>query len=75
MKTQNIWILPEGIEEILPPRAGQLDHLCRGIIDLYASWGYQLVIPPMIDYMDSLLTGTVKDLDMKIFTNLGVELV
>ena len=67
MKTQNIWILPEGIEEILPPRAGQLDHLCREIIDLYASWGYQLVIPPMIEYMDSLLTGTGKDLDLKIF--------
>jgi ATP phosphoribosyltransferase regulatory subunit len=67
MKNQNSWILPEGIEEILPPRAGQLDKLCRDIIDLYASWGYQLVIPPMIEYMDSLLTGTGKDLDLQIF--------
>ena len=67
MKTQSSWILPEGIEEILPPRAGQLDQLCRGIIDLYATWGYQLVIPPMIEYMDSLLTGTGKDLDLQIF--------
>ncbi|RKZ44681.1 MAG: ATP phosphoribosyltransferase regulatory subunit [Gammaproteobacteria bacterium] len=67
MKNQNSWILPEGIEEILPPRAGQLDKLCREIIDLYASWGYQLVIPPMIEYMDSLLTGTGKDLDLQIF--------
>ena len=67
MKTQNSWILPEGIEEILPPRAEQLDQLCREIIDLYATWGYQLVIPPMIEYMDSLLTGTGKDLDLQIF--------
>ena len=67
MKNQNSWILPEGIEEILPPRAEQLDKLCREIIDLYVSWGYQLVIPPMIEYMDSLLTGTGKDLDLQIF--------
>ncbi len=67
MKNQNNWILPEGIEEILPPRAEQLDKLCRDIVDLYASWGYQLVIPPMIEYMDSLLTGTGKDLDLQIF--------
>jgi ATP phosphoribosyltransferase regulatory subunit len=67
MKNQNSWILPEGIEEILPPRAEQLDKLCREIVDLYASWGYQLVIPPMIEYMDSLLTGTGKDLDLQIF--------
>jgi len=67
MKNQNSWILPEGIEEILPPRAEQLDKLCRKIIDLYATWGYQLVIPPMIEYMDSLLTGTGKDLDLQIF--------
>ncbi len=67
MKTHNSWILPEGIEEILPPRAEQLHKLCRGIIDLYASWGYQLVIPPLIEYMDSLLTGTGKDLDLQIF--------
>lgn len=67
MKNQNSWILPEGIEEILPPRAEQLDKLCREIIDLHVSWGYQLVIPPMIEYMDSLLTGTGKDLDLQIF--------
>lgn len=67
MKTPNSWILPEGIEEILSPRAEQLDMLCREIIDLYTTWGYQLVIPPMIEYMDSLLTGTGKDLDLQIF--------
>ena len=67
MKMQNSWILPEGIEEILPPRAEQMDKLCREIIDLYICWGYQLVIPPLIEYMDSLLTGAGKDLDLQIF--------
>lgn len=67
MKTPNSWLLPEGIEEILPPCAKQMDTLCREMIDLYTSWGYQLVIPPIIEYMDSLLTGTGKDLDLQIF--------
>ncbi len=67
MRTKNSWILPEGIEEILPPCSEQMDRLCREIIDLYTSCGYQLVIPPMIEYMDSLLTGTGEDLDLQIF--------
>lgn len=67
MKKKNNWILPEGIEEILPPRAGQMDSLCREIIDLYITWGYELVIPPMIEYVDSLLLGTGEDLDLQMF--------
>lgn len=67
MKPQNNWVLPEGVEDILPPQAAHLDNLCRQIIDLYVSWGYQLVITPMIEYVDSLLTGTGKDMDMKMF--------
>ncbi len=66
MKATNRWMLPEGIEEILPPHAAQIDMLCREIIDLYTTWGYQLVIPPMIEYVDSLLTGTGKDLDLQM---------
>ena len=67
MVTQNRWLLPEGIEEILPPQAGQLENLCRRIIDLYRSWGYQLVMPPMVEFLDSLLTGTGEDLDLQTF--------
>lgn len=64
---KNPWLLPEGIEEILPPQAGQLEELCRRIIDLYKSWGYQLVMPPMIEFLESLLTGTGEDLDLQTF--------
>lgn len=67
MYMKNPWLLPEGVDEILPPQAGQLEDLCRSIIDLYRSWGYQLVIPPMIEFLDSLLTGTGKDLELQTF--------
>lgn len=63
----NSWLLPEGIEEILPPQAAQLESLCRQVIDLYKTWGYQLVIPPMIEFLESLLTGTGVDLDLQTF--------
>jgi ATP phosphoribosyltransferase regulatory subunit len=67
MTITNRWLLPEGVEEILPPKAMQLEHLCRTTIDLLASWGYEFVIPPMIEYLESLLTGTGEDLDLKTF--------
>ena len=67
MSLHDRWILPEGIEEILPPHGAQIDSLCRRLIDLYTTWGYQLVIPPMIEYIDSLLTGTGKHLDLQTF--------
>ena len=64
---KNHWLLPEGIEEVLPPQAARLEELCRQTIDLYKSWGYQLVMPPLIEFLESLLTGTGKDLDLKTF--------
>ena len=67
MYMKNPWLLPEGVDEILPPQAGQLENLCRNIIDLYKSWGYQLGIPPMIEFLESLLTGTGKDLELQTF--------
>ncbi len=64
---KNSWLLPEGVEEILPPEAAQIENLCRRIIDLHQSWGYELVMPPMIEFLESLLTGTGEDLDLKTF--------
>ncbi len=61
------WLLPEGIEEILPPAAQRLERLRRDLLDLYLSWGYELVIPPLIEFLDSLLTGTGNDLDLHTF--------
>ncbi len=61
------WMLPEGIEEVLPERAIALEQLRRDLIDLWAGWGYQLVMPPLIEYLDSLLTGTGNDLELATF--------
>ncbi len=61
------WLLPTGIEEVLPPRAQALESLRRELLDLYRGWGYELVMPPFIDYLESLLTGTGQDLDLQTF--------
>lgn len=67
MQPTDRWLLPEGIEEALPPEAAQLETMRRQLVDLYASWGYRLVMPPFIEYLDSLLTGTGNDLDLDTF--------
>jgi ATP phosphoribosyltransferase regulatory subunit len=61
------WLLPAGVEEILPAEAARMERLRRTLLDLYASWGYELVIPPFIDFVESLLTGTGQDLDLRTF--------
>lgn len=61
------WILPDGIEEMLPPQAQALEQLRRNLLDLFSSWGYQLVMPPFVEFLDSLLTGTGSDLDLQTF--------
>jgi ATP phosphoribosyltransferase regulatory subunit len=61
------WLLPAGIDEVLPAEAEVMEGLRRELLDLYRSWGYELVIPPFIDYLDSLLTGTGHDLDLQTF--------
>ena len=61
------WLLPEGIEELLPPQAAELDRLRRTLLDLFRRWGYELVMPPLVEYLDSLLTGTGNDLDIQTF--------
>lgn len=60
-------MLPEGIEEVLPAESGRLERLRREVLDLFASWGYQQVIPPFIEFIESLLTGTGHDLDLQTF--------
>jgi ATP phosphoribosyltransferase regulatory subunit len=67
MTARNRWLLPEGVEEILPDEAFKLETLRRRILDLYAGWGYELVITPLIEYLDSLLVGSSHDLDLHTF--------
>lgn len=67
MTTKQHWILPEGIEEVLPEQAARFEAMRRQLLDMYASHGYELVIPPTIDFIESLLTGTGHDLDLQTF--------
>nr|WP_026223871.1 ATP phosphoribosyltransferase regulatory subunit [Methylosarcina fibrata] len=67
MQQKNSWLLPDGIEEILPEEAKHLENLRRRLLDMFACWGYELVIPPFIDFLDSLLTGSGHDLELQTF--------
>ncbi|OGI58519.1 MAG: ATP phosphoribosyltransferase regulatory subunit [Candidatus Muproteobacteria bacterium RBG_19FT_COMBO_61_10] len=67
MSEKDRWLLPEGIEEILPLEAQRLEAMRRRLLDLFDSWGYELVMPPLIEYLESLLTGTGRDLDLQTF--------
>ena len=59
--------MPEGIEEILPEDAKHLESLRSKLLEMFACWGYDFVIPPLIDFLDSLLTGSGHDLDLQTF--------
>ena len=61
------WILPEYIEDILPAEAARIESLRRSILDLFFESKFELVIPPLLEYMESLLTGTGHDLDVRTF--------
>jgi ATP phosphoribosyltransferase regulatory subunit len=61
------WLLPESISDILPSEARRIEELRRRLLDLYRTYGYELVMPPTIEYIDSLLTGSGRDLDLSTF--------
>lgn len=67
MSVKQSWLLPEGIDELMPKQAAQLEKMHRLLVDRMQSWGYQLVVPPLVEYLDSLLTGTAKTLDLQTF--------
>lgn len=67
MTSADRWLLPDGIDEVLPPEALQVERLRRRLLDRFDTWGYDLVIPPALEYLDSLLTGAGKDLDLRTF--------
>jgi len=61
------WLLPENISDVLPREARRVEQLRRALLDLYRGYGYELVIPPLIEHAESLLTGTGNDLDLRTF--------
>ena len=52
------WLLPENIADVLPSEARRIEELRRRLLDLYRSYGYELVMPPLIEHLVSLLTGS-----------------
>jgi len=66
MKMRN-WLLPEYIEDVLPAEAARMETLRRTLLDLFKVYGYQFVIPPMLEYVESLITGVGHDLDLATF--------
>lgn len=58
------WLLPEGFADVLPAEARRIEELRRKLLDLYRTYGFELVAPPLVEYIDSLLSGTGSDLSL-----------
>ena len=67
------WQLPDGVDELLPPTARQMEHLRREVLDVFHRWGYDLIDPPVIEYLDSLLVGSGSDLDLQTLKALDLR--
>lgn len=61
------WLLPEYIADALPSEAAKIEQLRRRVLDLFKSNGYEFVMPPLLEYLDSLLTGAGSDLKLRTF--------
>lgn len=61
------WLLPENIADVLPSEARKIEDLRRVFLDHFRSYGYELVMPPMLEYIESLLTGAGQDMDLRTF--------
>ena len=61
------WLLPEHIADVLPAEARRLEDLRRGLLDMARSYGFEQVMPPLLEHLDSLLTGTGRALDLRTF--------
>ena len=61
------WLLPEQFSDVLPIEARTIEQLRRTLLDEARAYGYELVIPPLVEHVDSLLSGTGQDLDLQTF--------
>ena len=61
------WLLPEHIADVLPAQARRIEELRRTLLDLARSYGFELVMPPLLEYLESLLSGTGRELDLQTF--------
>jgi ATP phosphoribosyltransferase regulatory subunit len=61
------WVLPDHIADVLPSEARHIEELRRGLLDMARRFGYELVMPPLLEHLESLLTGTGEALDLQTF--------
>ena len=61
------WLLPEHIADVLPAEARRIEELRRSLLDVARSYGCELVMPPLLEHLESLLTGTGHELDLRTF--------
>ncbi|HYD96914.1 MAG TPA: ATP phosphoribosyltransferase regulatory subunit [Noviherbaspirillum sp.] len=61
------WLLPENIADVLPSEARKIEELRRSLLDNFRLYGYEMVMPPMLEYLESLLTGAGQDMNLRIF--------
>jgi ATP phosphoribosyltransferase regulatory subunit len=61
------WLLPENIADVLPSEARKTEELRRRLLDHFRRYGYELVMPPMLEYVDSLMPFTDQDMDLRMF--------
>ena len=63
----NRWLLPDAIEDVLPPAAARIESLRRMLLDMFQRHGYKFIMPPLLEYVESLVTGSSHDLDLRTF--------
>jgi ATP phosphoribosyltransferase regulatory subunit len=61
------WLLPESIADVLPSEARKIEELRRSLLDNFRRYGYELVMPPLLEYIEALLTGAGQDMDLRTF--------
>src|SRR5213595_3912676 len=61
------WLLPEHIADVLPAQARHIEELRRSLLDIARGYGFELVMPPLLEHLESLLSGTGRELDLKTF--------
>lgn len=67
MDMVSAWLLPEHIADVLPAQARQVERMRRTLLDVAGGYGYELVIPPLVEHLESLLSGTGRELDLRTF--------
>src|ERR1700694_1839330 len=61
------WLLPENIADVLPSEARKIEELRRALLDRFRAYGYEMVMPPLLEYLESLLTSGGSDLNLRTF--------